>query len=424
VTGAGFTPALAHCVYSEPLYRQLNIYEKIQYINAMKQFMVLSFVSLLTFNSFAQSSQLDFYTRRFNSTVTAVDELGVLRLVASENIENSGSFFALALKRILVEHHSIRGNQEINAANDAARLIADQISTQGYADAAYDLWRTVEIFENPVVKMDALIALGSIGATEYTSRIILLLELITQDRSIDRLGQERVAYGAIQALENLAVGDVSAYLAVYYASQGWYGQWVKNKASESCAVIFEDPAEPLSKALSSGHYTYWDQRYAALSSIDAAENTSAEAKSNAATIALEECWSSTPQQMRGVAQMRKLAIDMIGKYGVTDPKIYPLLSRSYRTPFDIDEQLRIIHSLAQVKDTQAADLLASFIDNINDKQERGAIQASDERLMRALLPALGATGGSEKGEESLEKVMDIQGWNSLVRNLASQSLKK
>jgi hypothetical protein len=400
----------------------LNIFEKIWYTNAMKQFMVLSFVSLLTFNTFAQSSQLDFYTRRFNSAITAVDELGVLRLVASENIDDSGSFFALALKRILLEYPSIRGNQEINAADDAARLIADQVSTQGYADAAFDLWRAAQVFQNPVVKMDALIALGSIGATEYTSRITVLLEHLTQDRSIDRQGRERIAYGAIQALEKLAVGDVDAYLAVYYASQGWYGQWVKNKASESCAVIFEDPAEPLSKVLVSGNYTYWDQRYAALSSIDASENTSAEAKSNAATIALEECWNSTPQQVRGVADMRKLAIDMIGKYGVTDPKIYPLLSRSYRMPFDIDEQLRIIRSLAQIKDPQAADLLASFIDNINNKQERDAMQASDERLMRALLPALGATGGSEKGEESLEKVLDIQGWNGIIRNLASQSL--
>jgi hypothetical protein len=122
--------------------------------------------------------------------------------------------------------------------------------------------------------------------------------------------------------------------------------------------------------------------------------------------------------------MRKLAIDMIGKYGVADPKVYSLLSRSYRMPFDIDEQLRIIHSLSLVKDTQAADLLASFIDSINNKQERGSIQASDERLMRALLPALGATGGSEKGEESLEKVLDIKGWSRVISNLASQSLKK
>jgi hypothetical protein len=121
--------------------------------------------------------------------------------------------------------------------------------------------------------------------------------------------------------------------------------------------------------------------------------------------------------------VRKLAIDMIGKYGVTDEKIYPLLSRSYRMPFDIDEQLRIIHSLSLIEDTHAADLLASFIDSINNKRERDAMQASDERLMRALLPALGATGGSEKGEETLEKVLDIQGWSGVIRNLASQSLK-
>jgi hypothetical protein len=386
--------------------------------------MVLSFVSLLTFNVFAQSSQLDFYTRRFNSAITAVDELGVLRLVVSENIDDSGSFFALALKRVLMEYPSITGNQEINAADDAVRLIADQISTLKYADAAFDLWRVVQVIPNPVVQMDALIALGEIEATEYTSRIILLLEHITQDRSIDRQGQERIAYGAILALEKLAVGNVDAYLAIYYASQGWYGQWVKNKASESCAVIFDDPAEPLSSVLVSRNYAYWDQRYAALSALDVSESTPADAKASAAMIALEECWNSAPQQVRGIATMRKLAIDMIGKYGVADPKVYALLNRSYRMPFDIDEQLRVIHSLSLVKETEAADLLASFIDIINNKQEWGTIQDSDERLMRALLPAIGATGGSEKGEESLEKVLDIKGWSRVITNLASQSLKK
>jgi hypothetical protein len=281
--------------------------------------------------------------------------------------------------------------------------------------------------------MDALIALGEIGAKEYTPRIILLLEHITQDRSIDRQGQERVAYGAIQALQKLAVVDgvdenrkIEAYLAVYYASQGWYRKVVKNSASEAYVAIFDDPAVPLSKALVSKNYPDWEQRYVALSALNASENTSKAKKAEAAMIALEECWNSAPQQTRGVAIMRKLAIDMIGEYGVADPKVYTLLSRSYRMPFDIDEQLRIIRSLSLVKETPAADLLASFIDDINNKQERGAIQASDERLMRALLPALGATGvdtEDEHGKKSLEKVLDIKGWRGVIHNLANKSLE-
>ncbi|MDR3303399.1 MAG: hypothetical protein LBS86_03210 [Treponema sp.] len=388
----------------------------------MKRFIFAGFLGLLTLSAFAQSNELDFYTRRFNSATTVVDQLGVLQIAASEKPSDSGSFFTDALKRIVEEYPHLSGNQELNAADEAIRLIADQVSTQAYAEAAPELWKAMQTFENPVVKMDTLIALGEIGAADYIPAIVLILRHINLYQTDDRVAQERIAYGAIHALEKMASGNRDAYLEVYYSVSAWYGKWVRTKANESLASIFEDPAEPLSSTLADTYYTY-KQRHGVLDSIDSNDKISTDAKANAAAIGLAEGWKNMPQ-LKDMVSMRKFAIDMIAKYGASDDYVYPLLSRSYRTPYDIDEQLRTVHALSTLKNEQSANLLASFVEMCNYRCERGSLRDADERLMRALIPALGATGGSDNGNIALQRVLDIQQWTNVIHNLASKALKK
>jgi hypothetical protein len=336
--------------------------------------------------------------------------------VSNEGIADSASFFADALKTLLLQKPDTRTVLEKRALEEAIRVIAEQISQQQYAEASLDLWRTVESFSNPLIKSDALSALGAIGATDYLARIIRVLEQNNLYPTQPREDGERIAYGAITALGHF--GDASAYMPVFVASKGWYSQWIKNYATETLPSIASDPAEALVKGISNTLYSY-QTRYEALVALD--ESTASdELKSQGALYGLSEGWTHLPANSRDVVTIRKRAIAMISKYGVAEDQAYTLLRRSYQEAYDMEEQFAVVSTLSHIASDQAVNLLTSFIYDINEKQRYGSLQGTDERLIRALIPALRETGSSA-GDKVLKEIL-LLNWTSNVLELARESI--
>jgi hypothetical protein len=113
---------------------------------------------------------------------------------------------------------------------------------------------------------------------------------------------------------------------------------------------------------------------------------------------------------------------MLGKYGVSDERVYTLLRRSYKEAYDMEEQFAVVSTLSQVGTEEAVKLLASFIFDINEKHRYGSLQDTDERLIRALIPALHETGSSE-GDKVLREIMLLD-WTSNIHELARQSISE
>jgi hypothetical protein len=88
---------------------------------------------------------------------------------------------------------------------------------------------------------------------------------------------------------------------------------------------------------------------------------------------------------------------MIRRYGAPDEqRLYTLLGRSYDEGIDMQEKLDAIGALSALATDNAALILASRIEVINQKlmnsnKRNGGLPREDEQKIRALIPALGAT---------------------------------
>jgi hypothetical protein len=389
----------------------------------MKRYIVLLLLLPVSLGLFAQSGEMEMYTYLYNGANTVVERLGVLQNVVNANISDTGDFFPKALTRILLEYPDIqRGNSSTDkaAADATVRLLANVLGEAQYTAAGQDLWRVVQNFSNSLVKADALVALGKIGAVDLLPQVVLLLSDLNVKPAEDREMTERIAYGAILSLENYK--DASGYLPVFFASVGWYSDRIKSQALASLPKIMADPCEPLTSVIKSPGYTY-DVKLAALKIVEDSEATS-RAKAEVALAAFGEGWRAATGdiRLRGyLASIRKLSGGMIRRYGTEDASVYPMLERSYKEGIDEEEQLGAIATLAALATDDSARLLSSFLMTMNTKLQSGMLVQKDERLVRAIIPALGATG-RPIGRPALQSVQAMD-WTNAVKNLAAQALR-
>jgi hypothetical protein len=382
-------------------------------------------MGLIAAYSFSQSEQLALFTNLYNNADTIANQLLILQEVKDADISGRGDFYAAALGRLLSEYPSVRAINERNAADESARLLVNALETEGNAAIGGDLWKVVETFSNSLIKADALVALGRLGAAAYIPQVVQLLSDLNARPPADRdtqIQNERTAYGAILALENFK--DPSGYLPVFLASAGWYSERVKNQASVSLSRILEDPSEQLSFVIRSSAYPY-DVKYLALRTAERS-GISNESKSAIALAAYSEGWRGSTNDARlrtELATMRKLAISMIRRYGAADAAVYPLLDRSYKSGFDMQEKLDALSALSALASADAAKLLADYLLEIHNRRQSNTLTSEDERIVRALIPALGATRQPSIGRAALSLIQQSPAWTNAVRNIAAEALR-
>jgi hypothetical protein len=166
-------------------------------------------------------------------------------------------------------------------------------------------------------------------------------------------------------------------------------------------------------------------KYEALKAIEAAdvENSS---KAEIAAAALAEGWkgsTSDPRLRAALADMRKLAINMINRYKTGDEAVYPLLERSYTQGFDTQEKLGALAALASQKSDESAKRLTKYLMDLNYKRQTGNIRQEEEQLVRAVIPALGHTG-RPSARAALNAVVSSSYWTPAVKKLAEDALKQ
>ncbi|MDR2536655.1 MAG: hypothetical protein LBD29_11560 [Treponema sp.] len=390
----------------------------------MKRVILVILLGLIAFTAFADEES-DFYTEQFQNALTAVDQLSILRIVRAAEIEDSGSFYAYALDRVLQVYPNLKGQREFDAADEAIRLITDQL-TEDQSDTGENLWRVVQTFSNPLVRMDAIIALGKVQATNFIPHVVQILKDTNVSPYANRLSGERIAYGAITALKTYK--DPAGYLPVFFAANGWYSTPIKKEADNSLAEILEDPTEPLTEVIHSGGYTFED-KFLALSVLETSDVDDG-AKAKAAIAALYEGWkgfTSDAKLKKEQVRLRKLAIDMIGRYGIDSAEdeekeqVYKLLERSYRYGVDEEEHLGVVSALKNIASDESVKLLSTFLELMNNKLERQILTQQDERYTRALIPAIGGAGNSA-GKPVIRRVLVLD-WNAGIHQLAAEADK-
>jgi hypothetical protein len=391
----------------------------------MKRLFTIILLALVAVWGFAGSEELEIYSYLYDGALTNSEQLAILQNVAELKITGAGEFYAGALHRLVTGYQTIRDVTEKSAADEQATLLAELLGNEKHNAAAPDLWRVVETFADPLVKAEALMALGKMRATAFLPQVIKVLADLNATSTPDRLLGERIAFGAIIALEKYQ--DPSCYLPVYFASTGWYSDRIKNQAKKSLALISEDPTEYMTQVIQSGGYNY-QTKLVALQSVEDS-GVSNVSKAGVAVTALSEghrAATTVVAQRTALNQMRKLAINMIYRYGTENEAVYPLLERSYkqfaeRNDGDRDEALDAIVTLAALGSDESARRLSAFLMTLNQKRQSNTITRKDEDLVREIIPALGKTGRAI-GRPALNSVTAL-GWTDAVKNLAREALK-
>ena len=389
-------------------------------VQTMKRLLAIFLFPLFVAGAFA-SEAIDVYTYLYEQSTTAQERLAVLRSIADQNIDGAGQLYAAALAQLLQEFPTLKTTAERDAADQSALLLAQLLGETKYTTAAGDLWRVVQNFSNPLVKAEALIAMGKLRNPDYSEQVENLLTSLNLKPASDPEAGEKIAYGAILALEKYR--QPTGYLPVFFAATGWYGKRVRDQAEKSLQYILDNPESPLSNIIKSSAYPY-DIKYLALQRMDSSQAAS-DAKARVAVLSLSEGWRASTMDVKQrvqLANIRKFAIDMIRRYKTNAAAVFPLLERSYKEGIDMDEKLISIAALASIGTDDAARLLSNFLLALNAKRKANNITQEDEQLVRAIIPALGATG-SPVARPALQSV-EYQDWASYVKTLAQDALKQ
>jgi HEAT repeat protein len=388
----------------------------------MKRIFLAGLLALVTAAVFGASQEMEFYQRMYSISSTVPEKLRVFQEAIDSDLPDATDFYAWVLERLVLEYPNVKGNQDIEAANEIMKTLAGLLGEAKHLSSAGYLWRAETVFVNPIVKAEILVALGKMQAVDFLPQVIQTLKDLNEGKvSKNSQARERVAFGAIVSLENY--GDPKGYLPVYIASVGWYSETVKRQAETSLPKISEDPIEPLTELIQSPSYSY-AIKYEALRKIENS-SVSNDVKSDFAVTAYTEAWrASTANRMEqmDLVKTRKLCISMINRYKPENTLVYPLLERSYTEGNDEEEKFGAVTALASLASEESVQLLSSFLGVINEKLRDGSLRQRDERMIRTIIPALGQTGRSEAAP-ALRSVQGID-WPNAVKRLAADELKK
>jgi hypothetical protein len=390
----------------------------------MKKHIILFCMMTAAVLAFAAGEDVEIYELHYNAELTHVGQLEILRDMEKTQPSGATEFYARALRKLVSEYTDIKGNNEKKAADEKAIILVSQLGAAKYAPAASDMWLVAKDpngFNEPMARAEAMIALGSIPATAYIPQIIRILEAMNLKPVPNRLAGERIATGAIVALERYK--DPSGYIPVFMASIGWYSEIVREQAIKSLAIIAEDPSPFMMEVVKKPSYKPYD-KFSALKSIEESKVDNKK-KVEVAVEALNQGWllgnSKDAQVRKTQVDMRMLAINMINRYKSDDPAIYPLLEKS-STQGSMDEKFSAIATLASQGTEESAKRLSNLLVGLNRQRLRNNINQEDEQMVRAIIPALGQLGLSE-GKPSLAAV-SASNWPPAVVKLADDALKQ
>ena len=376
---------------------------------------------------FAQSEELQIWSDAYDSARTISEQLLYIQYIVDGNYPGSDVFYAKALDRLILEYPRYSTITELDAADRVALILAFRLGEAKHAASATNLWQMVNYFSNALVKAEALAAIGKTGNTMYLPHVVQLLNDLNTQSQADREMRERserIAYGAILSLEYYREAD--GYLPVFFASTGWYAERIKSLASAALPKITDDPTEQLLSVVNRTGYTY-AIKHLALKTSEASGSSEA-SKARVAVAALIEGWRlqvSDLRERQELTQMRKLALNMIRRYGTEDKAVYPQLDRSFLTG-DMDEKLLVLYALEALASEDSVRLLTGYLRTIHQRRTANTITTNDEQLVRVVIPALGNVGSASRAASRaiLIQIQQSPDWNYTIKNLAAQALTK
>ncbi|MEI6874593.1 MAG: hypothetical protein WCL50_05615 [Spirochaetota bacterium] len=296
---------------------------------------------------------------------------------------------AEAFEELIRTQSNFKDASEKALFSQTVRLLAAALGQYKYTDSARFLWDAVDQVSEPLAKAEALIAIGRMRALDYAERISLMLRNLNLTPTADTDSGEKIAYGCIIALEKLK--DVQGFSPVFFATDAWYSQRIKQQATRSLPNITSDPTDPVKELIANEDTV---RKIKALQ-LELGSPASTARKIETATLALSlghlKADANKRVEAKTFCDLRKLALKGLITLKATNADAVNPENTSYMNGFDDEERLLGIQALGVNGSDGAATALSELLKKLNEDAKSGISDDMKVRLTEAGISAAALT---------------------------------
>ena len=376
-------------------------------------FFVISLPSLLFANETVRV-----YGLIMKSAETIQQRYAVAQSMAVLNDPDAAVYALDALDWALANRSGIRPGSERELYERLTQVLVRSLGAWRYTNAAASVMRVVDDSTDPLTRSEALIALGSMRATEYAEKISLLLRDLNLAPSADRDGGEKLAYGSILALERLR--SPLGFAPLFFASEGWYSRRVREQAARSLPLVLDDPTEVVAEIIEKESLERKIRAFELLMRSKAPDGK----KTQTAAIALARGISLSSRNRAEetlLSDLRVRSMNALVALGDRSGNSSADFNQSYRRG-GLDEKLVALRAMGATRSVESAQFLRDIIIDLDSVHRRGLVDNTRETLMRAALQNAAINARKELAP-ALQAVSLNQGWSGGILNLAATAQK-
>jgi len=368
------------------------------------------------------------WTRLFRRAVSLSQKSNIMENIVEQHSRDMVPVLMEALEEQVGNLQNSGDVTERLKTAEYTKMIVKELGRLKANEASSYIWQIVEVVDDPFLKGEAIIALGKVGARQYTNELNLLLRNLNFNLGDiqDQRKNEIVAFSLVIALERLKQAE--SYSPIFFASTGWYSSrsGVRAKAQESMLTMLDDPTEQLMQIMKDSKA--YDIKLAAL---DAGFKSRAndENKAVLAVLALQEGLQASPinpTERVQLKSLRVLALNVLELVSVKPEEAVAYMNRMlilYRTErlFEIDEMVDLFETFGTFSSDESVKAQTEFLAYLTDRKESGRV--IDLRISKSSIIAIGNTGNS-LGFEQLTNVQYSDSWENSVKREAKNALGK
>ncbi len=368
------------------------------------------------------------WTRLFRRATTLSQKSNIMVNIVEQHDRN---MIPVLMEAIEAQVGEFENSGDVTArlkTTEYTKMVVKELGRLKATEAAPFIWQIVEAVDDPFLKGEAIIALGKVGARQYTVELNLMLRNLNFNFGDiqDQRGNEIVAFSLVQALARLKQPE--SYSPLFFASTGWYSSrsGVREKAGKAMINILDDPTEQLLKILEESKA--YDIKLAALSAGEKS-GASDDNKAALAVLALKDGLQSSaknPTEKALLKSLRVKALNILEILSVKPEEAVKFMERMlvlYRTDrlYDIDEMVDLFETLGTFSSDESVKAQTVFLAYLTDRKESGRV--IDLRISKSSIIAIGNTG-NPLGFEELTNVQYSDSWESSVKREAKNALDK
>lgn len=324
---------------------------------------------------------------------------------------------------------------------DLTKMVVKELGYLKARDASNLVWDVVQTTDDTLLKGEAVLALGKMGARQYGEQMAKMLRNLNWaggDVSNKR-DNEILAYSLVKAFERLK--HEAGLEPVFFASRGWYSNrsGVKEAAKKALQVMTDDPTDMLAEVIETNDDYKWK-----LAALEAERNSDApdQRKGEVAALALEKGFRLSPNNMiekRQLRQLRLTSLKMLtGLPKPDDPQLIKnidnMLTDYWRnkesSDYELDEILQLIYTMGTFENDEVARILVDFMENMNNARSSGRMV--ELRVAKLTINSLGNIMGNEAISEGVRQMAisqlvnagAIRQWEGSIQRLAESTLEK